>query len=119
MIGKLLDDQQMTAEEEGRVLCTVMRPGGYVRGDRYGPCLVGTMTDYSYPRINCLDRERFGDPFDVNGNIECRYDRLCERFGVERVNNAVRNRILTNKVKRALKDVTAQETKKLEYAVSA
>lgn len=38
----------------------------------------------------------------VNGNPADRYDDLCEKFGAERINAAIRNRILANKARRVL-----------------
>lgn len=112
MIGKLL--ATASAVEEDRVLTTVMRPGCYVYEDGRGPCLVGTMVDYEHSRRNTLlDRERFGESWNKDGSIECHYDELCEHFGVEKINTLIRNRILDNRVKRALKGVKSNEQRTL------
>jgi len=107
MIGKLLATASVV--EEDRVLCTVMRPGNYVKGSVRGPCLVGTMVDYRPNTRWQLDRERFGSALDPIENIETRYDKLCRKLGTERINTLIRNRILDNRVKKALKGVKHEQ----------
>lgn len=118
MIGKLLATASVV--EEDRVLCTVMRPGSYWEYDRgfgdsvlRGPCLVGTMLDYQETGAKPLDRIRFGSDCIPSHNIESRYDTLCKRFGEERINTLIRNRILDNRVKKALKGVRSNEQRTL------
>lgn len=109
MIGHYL--LTLTEEQEDRVL--TMRMGiarAYVDGENQCGCLKGT--------VHGLDRKRaMTDPVgwwpqhwskrlltalpgtDVVG---IRYDDLCERFGTDRVNAAIRNRILNNRARRTL-----------------
>jgi len=120
MIGRLLE--RLTAEEEGRVLCTAMRPGSYRDNGNAGPCLLGTVvgekrnkdasgvedTSSVLSRISLVQMVRLRMRMTDN-DIEKQYDTLCDRFGEQRVNNAIRNRILTNRVKRELKEVSNEQ----------
>jgi len=114
MIGKLL--ATMSTVEEDRVLCTVMQPGSYWKTDLVGPCLVGTIVDYphGWSRECEIDRDRFGEAYDHFKNIETRYDKLCRKLGVERINTLIRNRILDNRVKKALKGVKHEQRETAE-----
>jgi hypothetical protein len=76
----------LTPEQEERVLTTAMRPGSYHKDGDVGPCLVGTACDVVVP---C-------------GNVERRYDDLCERLGTERANALIRDRIVSNMARRVL-----------------
>ena len=118
MIGKML--QLLTVEEEDRILCTPMRPGSYTSSDEKGPCLVGTIIGdillCSGKEIDVNVRERFmfiafaGDPVSSEDEysspdtkfVEHRYDTLCTRFGTAKINNIIRNRILTNRIHKTL-----------------
>ena len=111
MIGHYL--LTLTPEQEDRVLTTAMNPGGYFRTDKEefvggGPCLIGTACgeDYeqvvAYRRRSMTVRMALGKPGDWPTGIEPRYDHLCDRFGVKRVNAAIRSRILANQARRAL-----------------
>jgi len=119
MIGQMLDTM-LTVVEENRVLCTAMKPGSYTsRIPDRGPCLLGTIiasdaihsippnskefleqTTVGYLRRSTLNKS-VGEAYDKR-YLEAQYDQLCERFGIVRINNAIRNRILANKVERAL-----------------
>lgn len=110
MIGHYL--LTLTAEKEGRVLGSTLVPGSLVRpeGTR---CLVGVVENWHYDAehfrragakrptllawksaIQMDDQSTWG----VTG----RYDLLCERFGAQRINAAIRQRILNNQLWRTL-----------------
>jgi len=120
MIGRLLE--QLTAEEEDRVLCTAMRPGAYRDNGDAGPCLLGTIVGESRDK-DALSTEDISSVLSrlsrvqmvrlrmgvVDSGIEVQYDTLCKRFKEQRVNNAIRNRILSNRVKKALFTVKEEQ----------
>lgn len=107
MIGHYL--LTLSEEQEDRVLTRTITPGPYSCG-----CLVGTAND-AQPRSAAsgykgmvlfdqwMDRH---DPSPKQGSHGMRpglrYDALCERFGVPRINAAIRNRILSNRARRIL-----------------
>jgi hypothetical protein len=105
MIGHYL--LTLTADAEHDALTSVMRPGSYVTPDG-GRCLVGVCAGMSWraPYHHASTREHFkyygGCVLGHGFPVEYRYDDLCKRFGVERINAAIRNRILTNQARRAL-----------------
>lgn len=129
MIGSIID--RLSFEEESRVLCTVMRPGSYTKihiDSNSGPCLVGTIINYDgvdfkgitpkvrarfdFKRIRSLSTPISQSAEPERGNCsyqsrysrhaENQYDALCKRFGTTQINNMIRNRILTNRIVRAL-----------------
>jgi hypothetical protein len=85
----------LTEEQEDRVLTRHLVPGS-------GQCLMGAVADwkpvghrytaYSGPRAYWVPGDSIGHRFDALG----------ERFGAHRVNNAIRNRILSNRAWRVL-----------------
>jgi hypothetical protein len=107
MIGHYL--LTLRSEEEGRVLTMAMRPGDYVCDElmNQGPCLVGVANDPATVPAYMHDytREDFDTRTVLHGEtaIEYRFDALCRRFGIERITAAIRNRILTNQARRALR----------------
>jgi hypothetical protein len=118
MIGRWLEEQ-----EAGRLnapLTTAMRPGSYVKDalPGGGPCLMGCM----YPEHGSYMPKAVvlaGSVADLSFrrrssgghacNLEFQYDELCRRFGTERVNAAIRSRILSIKAQRALSAPTVAE----------
>lgn len=108
MIGHYL--ARLTHIEEGRVLTRMMLPHEYAReGDtETGPaCLIGAVHGITGRHVREL-RSGFVSPAmafaldDGEKWIGFQYNVLCERFGVERTNVAIRNRVLTNQARRAL-----------------
>jgi hypothetical protein len=92
MIGHYL--LTLDAEQEERVLTTRMvGEPGFSSADR---CLV--MVSHG------LARDEHGGPHYA-ACVPTTYDNLCKRFGEERINAAIRNRILANQARRTLKDV--------------
>jgi hypothetical protein len=107
MIGHYLLVLDKAAED--RVLTKKMGPGWYAVYGHEERCLIGTTCDAGpsgirrvvhlhrlYPGRRCPDGTR-------RGSVEERYDDLCKRFGTERVNAAIRDRVLQNQARRALK----------------
>ena len=104
MIGHYL--LTLTSEQEDRVLCAQLHPGPYACG-----CLVGTANDAWQDRDargakGHINFTRWADRHDPRRQAYPQrsghqYDELCGRFGAERVNAAIRNRILTNRWWRA------------------
>jgi hypothetical protein len=109
MIGRYLD--VLTEAQEDRVLTGKMVPGQYARSDGTR-CLVGCAGgahEISEPcGVTCtewLDDLAQFNAVSVAGSwfgVEHRYDRCCSRFGVQRTNDLIRNRILRNRTRRAL-----------------
>lgn len=94
----------LTPAQEDRVLTQRMgRARGYVGDDCR--CLVGTVLDLTEDTTGPESRhawtEYYAGRHEYVGN---RYDRLVRRFG-ERVNAAIRNRILSNRARRTLQGV--------------
>jgi hypothetical protein len=87
----------LTPEQEERVLTGVMGPimgPAALFGNR---CLVVVAHDLPYYEPDLAPTCRWGSQF-----VGLKYDDLCERFTTERVNAAIRNRILSNQARRAL-----------------
>lgn len=116
MIGHYL--LTLTAEQEDRVLTGKMAPARHYvdEDDPECGCLMGVVHGYDRDeagRNSALRGYRFKTRPDgyfmftfVYGDVVgIQYDVLCERFGTERINGAIRNRILKNKAWRALADV--------------
>src|SRR5262245_38143852 len=103
MIGHYLNN--LTPEGEERVLSLPLQPGGIERG-----CLIARGDDIKslgQPTRHYL----FWPPFYAGGSnwgntpyVGKRYDDLYRRFK-ERLNVAIRNRILSNRARRALQEV--------------
>jgi hypothetical protein len=101
MIGHYL--LSLTPEQEDRVLTRVMGPGEYY-----------DFSDNVVRGPGCLDQNAIGDwfaasvvlttahPAYTRYRIEQRYDGLCLRFGTERTNRVIRNRILSNRLWRTM-----------------
>jgi hypothetical protein len=85
----------LTAEQEDRVLTRKMRPGSYLNG-----CLISTVCGG-----DLWAAARARTYWHAGVAVEGIYDNLCERFGVTRINMAIRNRILANKARRELAGV--------------
>lgn len=107
MIGHYL--LTLTQEQEDRVLTMKMEKcTTYVIYDHNGIPQCGCLRavvhdlDQTAARYNPIGKWR-----TVHGSWELdlvgiQYDALCDRFGVERVNRAIRNRILSNRARREL-----------------
>lgn len=122
MIGHYL--LTLSTEAEDRILTTRMVPSSYIsprdwviradeNGDdlRHGPievqvgdrCLVGAAANYrlgsgmGFVEAWLWRAHWSGDEDRDEIVVEERYDHLCYRFGVERVNRAIRARIWTNR----------------------
>jgi hypothetical protein len=108
MIGHYL--LSLTAEQEDRVLTQPMRPGVYLGKDGCR-CFVGTATGLT----RCAEVVSMGDydlltawqdQYDPARRDYLRtgvqYDNLCARFGKARINAAIRDRIITNRIWRAV-----------------
>lgn len=98
----------LTPEAEDAVLTGKMAPGAYRFADGRR-CLVGWAAGVTPAEsgLRCSRPFYFTPvPFVLPQRaIEPRYDSLCCRFGIARVNNAIRNRILANQARRALAGV--------------
>ena len=96
MIGHYL--VTLTPEQEARVLMGKMRPGSYDECEETGPCLVGTAQGPGVWLHEFVHYWPFNVPYDMSlmWAVESQYDNLCRRFGIGRVNAAIRNRILSN-----------------------
>ena len=119
MIGHYL--LTLTPEQEERVLTSRLFPGQLVRknGER---CLLGVCEDWEavlqdddswYDIVPGVRRLRLisweldpGEDEERWLSVPWRFDLLCKRFGTERVNRAIRNRILSNQARRALQQAT-------------
>ena len=116
MIGHYLLTLCPAAEHD--VLTGKMRPGDF--GTVKERCLVGWAADttqFAFNREVFVSGRRWGHrpqhlhtawrpKYEDDGRviaIECQYDDLCARFGIERTNRAIRNRILNNQARRELR----------------
>jgi hypothetical protein len=119
MLGILLD--KLTVEEENRVLTQTLHPWAGDEPSANGGCLMERIAG-----SNCEGNTAFGRKFaltvhwdreqqDKSHSFQWRaestrvpqgwgsqYDALCERFGINRVNDLIRNRILENRTRKAL-----------------
>ena len=101
MLGKYLET--MTEQQEDRLLTTKM--GRY--GTRGYPCFLMVAFDSTNAFSVCLhgshiaeESFRRAQPIRHKLNVAGHYDSLCGRFGDERVNTAIRDRVLTNRLRR-------------------
>jgi hypothetical protein len=95
----------LTGEQENRVLGEHMIPGALFRED--ARCLLGVTMD-----VRCDgDARDVAQYLGANGPLRpgpqlyyvgLRYDNACKRFGAPRVNAAIRQRILDNRLRREL-----------------
>jgi len=98
----------LTAEQEDRVLTRAVSP---MLGLRYGcRCLVATVLDriptwYEKDMETAAPQRGYGTHRYAPAY---RYEELADRFGVERVNAAIRNRILSNRARRELSPVSRE-----------
>ena len=99
MIGHYL--LSLCPEAEHDVLTGKMLPVNYARHD--ARCLVGWAADISNVSVAASRLRHYRSA--TRGNVDFLYDELCARFGTERINAGIRNRILTNQARRTLKDV--------------
>jgi len=100
MIGHFL--LTFTPDVEHDVLTRKMQPGAYEHPDG-SACLVGVAAGIDPESDLYGHRRRYFLSGDWNDtSIEYRYDCLCARFGTERVNRAIRNRVLANIARRTL-----------------
>lgn len=102
MIGHYL--LTLTEEQEDRVLTTPMR-GFRSEAHKAGPCLVMAV----HPTVGSvvammMSYRGGGDVIDDSNCVAKSYDSLCARFGEARANTAIRNRILSNRANRALRN---------------
>jgi hypothetical protein len=117
MIGHYL--LTLTPEQEGRALTTPMQ--GSPRESSAQRCLVMVTDGLPYDgslmaslawgvwfRVHSWERTAENPERMPCGGVPARYDALCGRFGDERVNAAIRNRILSNQARRALKPQHAE-----------
>jgi hypothetical protein len=88
-----------TPEQETRVLTRHMEPGGIKKCVGSLPCLMEVADDDE------TSMWMFWTSYRPRGWASpwVRYDDLCFRFGTERINTAIRNRILSNQARRLLK----------------
>jgi hypothetical protein len=98
MIGHYL--LTLDVEQENRVLTNAMRPGAYFADEYSGPCLVGVVCGGMHTHLNAWMPQLSGDILPPT--VENKYDDLCRRFTTERINAAIRNRILANQARRTL-----------------
>jgi hypothetical protein len=98
MIGHYL--LTLCPEAEHDVLTGKMRPGDY--GCDTARCLVGWTADTTNETEGLGSRPQHAHTGWKYYSVEDRYDTLCERFGTERINAAIRNRILSNQARRTL-----------------
>lgn len=99
MIGHYL--LSLTEEQEDRVLTTRLAYAPmYWRADGCR-CLVGTVADVKSPSFIHTNAETMRAVWE-DGSVGGTFDKLCRRFGEERVNAAIRNRILSNRARRLL-----------------
>lgn len=98
MIGHAL--LMFKPDAEDRILTTAMRPfSGNERLGYGGPCLImAARGDGSFNAASGGLTE--WEPLSCE--LGRRFDALCLRFGIERVTAAIRNRILSNRARRAL-----------------
>jgi hypothetical protein len=99
----------LSPTQEDRVLCnTLGRAPNHIRNDGCR-CLCGTAEDYQFVGEYALATDplpmRESWPAWMEG-VGGHFDTLCERFGEERINAAIRNRILTNQARRTLRSAT-------------
>jgi hypothetical protein len=102
MLGHFLN--VLDPEAEQRLLTEKMAPVDYV--GRASRCVVGCA--YNMRRIN---EQLVPSPEDLptawKGALACsvedRYDELCSRFGPDRINTAIRDRVLQNQLYRTLR----------------
>lgn len=110
MIGRYL--ATLTTKQEDAVLTERLAYAPRVIRDDGCRCLVGVTEDWqrtknvgglevAYPRDAEAMYRRYGRFEDVGS----RFDQLCQRFGDDRINAAIRNRILNNQAVRALAHV--------------
>lgn len=106
MIGHYL--LTLTTEQEDRVLMLRLNGGFYIQADGCR-CLRGAAENFDYAKRCFSERSRgfvFWPPKDeLFHNVGLRYDECVTRFGAPRVNAAIRNRILSNRARRALAPV--------------
>ena len=115
MLGHYLLSLSPAAEDA--VLTSPMAPGHYVSLFNVTRCLVGTAAGARAKpgtRFGVLwdrpgDRKLFAQFHTTEGCVEARYDILCKRFGTERINTAIRGRVLMNRLRRALVNIKATE----------
>lgn len=107
MIGHYL--LTLCQKAEAAILTGKMIPGGY--GSKQIRCLVGWAADSYRTRSGYCHNGRpqhgaYTEWCDLDGwqvnCVEVRYDHLCARFGTDRINAVIRNRILANQARRAL-----------------
>ena len=92
----------LTEEQEDRVLTGRLSPGEWSRQDG-SRCLMGAVNPTTNHLFTCG-----GWRGDYQLCIPVRYDNLCRRFGSPRVNNAIRARILANRLRRALRGTAGE-----------
>lgn len=118
MIGRALDE--LTPEQRGRILTTEMRPCSLIARERYGtqvgPCLIGVMgiapargarvdprklpkRYYSQSPVRetvLAQAQLFNiDPdLHIADTVHSHYDALCGRYGYQRVNGWIRDRVV-------------------------
>jgi hypothetical protein len=107
LMGKLMDRFVLDEFYEGRG-CLLQVASGNVRAARFSlwdrdvsHTVKGEDTLFPLPLTaeDCRTRNRWAAE---HGSIGHRYDALCGRFGVERIANAIRMRILANQAQREL-----------------
>jgi hypothetical protein len=114
MIGHFL--AQLPPAAEDRILTTALVPGTYCRSVEGGRplerCLVGAAAamaeGLAMDRI-WIHRAQYNRMYGLSLHVTNQYDALCKRFGTTRVNAAIRSRILTNRLWRALMSAPVAE----------
>ena len=114
MIGHFL--LTLSPTQEDRVLTNFLAPGSMMQKDG-SRCLVGVAEDWHcdglhlwprnpHPAVARLrDLATFCAPPERHWWPTSRFDDLCARFGTERINRVIRDRILANQLRRALHGV--------------
>ena len=109
MIGHFLNS--LSAIEEDRVLLGRLRFGSFEPDVSGARCVIAVAYDFrpkdiwNEPRLTTWPPDTGPRPSLVY--VEDSFDRLCARFGEPRVNAAIRNRILSNRARRALSRETS------------
>lgn len=116
MIGHYL--LTLTKEQEDRVLTRRFKPlfdgVPLALDEEFAGCLMCAVTDTNWGPGCVLEPDDIGGARDNAREPGYVYEALCERFGAPRVNAAIRNRILANRVRRALAPASRENAVRIE-----